>query len=238
MTRTPLFYVALYVHTIAGIAAILAPIVALLATHGGDRHRRAGWWFVQSVAVLFVTTAVMASIRYTLFLFVIGYVAWYAAHQAWLVAARPGDRVYLDSRLASRVQHDLAIALGLTLVAASLATPIWPEWRVTPGGLGLGVAFVYGSVLAAFGWAARVGRLRRLPVPTRHVLYVGLAAAATYSEFFADVTNQFLHASGVWISSWILPAIVVTWLVARRLGGPALRAHAAALVSPAGSAYQ
>jgi hypothetical protein len=228
VNRTPLFYAAMYVHTVFGLVAIIAPFIALRATYGGQRHRLAGWVYVQAVAGLFATTCVMASIRYTLFLFTIGYVAWYASHQAWIVGARRADRPYLASPLAQRVQHDIAVVLGLTLVAASVYNLLARTWPVTPRGLGLGVAFVYGTLLAFLGWINRTGAIAVLPRASRHLLLMGASLVPTYSEFFADVTNLFMTPSGVWISSWILPGLIGAWWVGRRMGLPAIRTLALA----------
>jgi hypothetical protein len=224
MTRTPAFYAILVVHTLFGLAAIVAPLVAYWTTPGSDRHRRAGWWFVQSVAGLFVTTCALAAIRYTYFLFVIGFVAWYAAHLAWLEVARPADRTYLASPLARHVQHDLAIVLGAVLAALSLATLVKRDLGIIPGGVGLGVQFVYGALLTLLGWAGRVEALAALSRAQRHLLYVGVATTATYSEFFADITNLFMTPTAVWLTSWIAPAAFVACLVARRIGLRDLRA--------------
>ncbi|WP_396624355.1 hypothetical protein [Luteitalea sp.] len=221
MTRTPFFWFLIYVHTGFGVAALAASVAAVRTRRGSAAHRRAGWWFVQAVAGLFVTTALMASIRYTFFLFVIGYAAWYASHQAWLPVAGRDERPYLAGALARLVQHDLAIALGVSLMLATLAMLVQRELPITPYGLGLGVAFVWGSVLAGLGGLARTGRLGRLPRRAHHAIHTSVAATATWSEFAADVTVHFVPPTAVWVIAWILPAVAAAWLLHRRVDLPA-----------------
>ena len=215
MTRTPFFWFLLYVHTAFGVAALVTSLWALRTPRGSVPHRRAGWWYAQSLAGLFVTTALMASIRYTLFLFVIGYAAWYTSHQAWLTVARRDEQPYLAGPLVGHVRHDLAMVLGVVQVAAALAMLFQRAYPITPWGLGLGVAFVWGSVLATLGWVERSGRAARLTRRQRHVLHIGVSVIATWSEFFADVTVHLMSATLVWIVAWILPALAGTWLIHR-----------------------
>jgi hypothetical protein len=226
MTRTPFFWALIYVHSAFGLVALWASIAAFRARRQTDAHRRLGWWFVQALAGIWVTTAMMASIRYTFFLFVIGYAAWYSAHQAWLCMAPRDHRTYLGGRLALTVQHDVAIVLGVLQVAAAVAMLFHKYYPITPGGLGLGVAFVWGSALATLGWAERSGRMARLRRRQRHVIHIMAAVALTWSEFIADVTVHFMRPTFVWVVAWIAPAVVAAIVVHRIVD---LRACALAL---------
>ncbi|BCS31744.1 hypothetical protein TBR22_A09480 [Luteitalea sp. TBR-22] len=221
MTRTPFFWFLIYVHTAFGAAVLGASIAAARARRGSAAHRRAGWWFVQAMAGLFVTTALMASIRYTFFLFVIGYAAWYASHQAWLGVAGREDRPYLAGPLATRVQHDLAVILGVALMASAVAMLVQRTWPITPYGLGLGVAFAWGGVLAGVGGLARAGRLDRLPRRSRHATLTTIAVTAAWSEFAADVTVHFVPATVVWLVAWVTPALLAAWRLHLRIDIPA-----------------
>jgi hypothetical protein len=213
--RTPFFWVVVYVHIAIGVIALIASIAAARARPGSPEHRRAGWWFVQAVAGLFVTTMLMASVRYTLFLFLIGYVAWYGAHQAWLTMARPGDRVYLASPLARAVQHDLAVVLGLVMIAAVIAMRYQDEYPFTLRGMGEYAGLLWGGGLAMLGAVARAGGLDRLPSRERHVVWMTFGLTATWAEFVADVTVHFMRPKNVWIVAWLVTPIVAAALLHR-----------------------
>ena len=60
----PLFFVALALHVIAGLSAVIAGIVATTARKGPGRHPSAGIVYFYAIAAVFVTATVMAALRW------------------------------------------------------------------------------------------------------------------------------------------------------------------------------
>jgi len=89
------FLAVLSVHVIAGLTAVTAGAIAALTRKGSSRHIRAGRWFYCAIAVVFITAAVLAIVRWRqdYHLLIIGTVAFAAATIGYLHRRyhRPGD---------------------------------------------------------------------------------------------------------------------------------------------------
>src|SRR2546430_13263871 len=82
----PLFLVALAVHVLAGLACIVAGILATTARKGPGRHPEAGTVYMWGIATVFLTASVMAIMRWRhdWHLFLIATVAFGLAGVGWL----------------------------------------------------------------------------------------------------------------------------------------------------------
>ena len=135
----PVFTLALLVHIAAGITAVVAGLVAMLARKGGGWHVGSGRVFLCGIVTLFATMAVMTVIRWpaTVHLAALGSLALIAAVLGWRNRRRgEGDGAHIAW-------------MGLAYVAMLTAfyvdngphLPLWerlPDWSFwfLPGAVG------------------------------------------------------------------------------------------------------
>lgn len=110
MGRPPFFFAVLAPHILAGIAAVIAGAVAMLAPKARGRHSRAGKVYYWSLGLLVASATVMAALRLTedAYLFCLGAGSFLGATLARWAVRRPG-RGYV------RI-HILGMGLSYTLL--------------------------------------------------------------------------------------------------------------------------
>jgi hypothetical protein len=80
-STAPVFLAFLAVHVVAGLIAVVTGAAAALTRKGSRRHIQAGRWYYRAISVVFVTAAILASMRWRqdYYLLIIGAAAFTAA---------------------------------------------------------------------------------------------------------------------------------------------------------------
>lgn len=193
-------------HVAAGVIALGAGAVALLATKGGRRHRRAGKGFVASMAVVVVTVFPLLALDFSgfrVFLALVAVFSGYLAFSGYRSVPRHGP-----AGRAGRLDWVAAIAV----LIASLALGGWGLARLADGqrfgvvlvvfgGIGLGFgamdarSFLAGS--RADGWM--VTHLQRM---------VGAVIATVSAVSAVNLTGVIGVAAWLWPTAVGVPLIV------------------------------
>jgi hypothetical protein len=196
----------LRVHVATGTVAVLAGLAAMVTAKGGRRHRRAGRWFVASMAVVVATSLLLLALSPTSFRVFLGLVAVFSGYLAFsgyraLSRAGPADGTAPVDR-----------AAAVAVVAASLGLGGWGLARLVDGAA-FGVAPVaFGGIGLAFGAAdLRAFRRggRRGPRRVTHLQRMVAAFVATVSAVSAVNLTGTLG-----VLAWLWPAAVFTPLIA------------------------
>jgi hypothetical protein len=94
-STAPMFLAFLAIHVLAGITAVASGAVAAITRKGGPRHVHAGRWYYRAITVVFITAAILATMRWRqdYYLLILGALAFTAAtigsqHRR---RRRPGD---------------------------------------------------------------------------------------------------------------------------------------------------
>ncbi len=180
----------LYVHILAGLVALVAGFVALLAAKGAPMHRRAGTGFGVAMLVMTASAVVMATfLRPPLVYVVAGTVTFYLVATGWLTVARP--RAPVRGLLAGLMLVGAAgggAALEMGLVAAQSprgsieGIPFHPL-------LMFGTVGLVGAALdARMLLAGSIGGRHRL---ARHLWRMGFALWVATASFFLGQADLF-----------------------------------------------
>jgi hypothetical protein len=92
-SRDPLFLGALALHVMAGLAAVVSGVLAMLAAKGRGRHANAGTVYFWCLAAIFTTAAVLSAMRWAedYHLYLLGALAFGSGLLGRLAAARHWD---------------------------------------------------------------------------------------------------------------------------------------------------
>ncbi len=197
--------VALGVHVLAGVVALVAGVIALATEKGGSRHVRSGRAYAQAMAVVVVTAVPLAVGSGNWFLFAIavfsGYLV-FAGYRA-LATKRPdgADPVDLGG-------HGTMIVAGAAMIA-------WGGWGTVAGTVDLAPVLV---VFGGIGFGLAVLELRRLRSPPedpmawfyRHLVFMGGGFIATVTA--AVTVNLTMVPS---LARWLGPTAVGLPLIVR-----------------------
>ena len=124
-----LFLSILAGHVIAGFAAVVTGLVAMLSAKGPGGHPSAGIWYYRSLVVVFCTMAVLSALRWShdYHLFTLGGLALAAAVVGRRAApSRPGGRVPV---------HVTGMGLSYILLLTAFYVdngPNLPLWKLLP----------------------------------------------------------------------------------------------------------
>ena len=126
---TPLFLAVLGGHVIAGLVAVIAGVVAMLAAKRAARHPRVGRVYLSALLMVAGTAAVLAALRWPrdVHLLVLGVCAAAAALVGWRVRRR--------HRAGWRVPHLVAMGSSYVLLLTAFYVdngPQLPLWRYLP----------------------------------------------------------------------------------------------------------
>jgi hypothetical protein len=98
-STAPIFLAFLAIHVLAGITAVASGAVAAITRKGGRRHVHAGRWYYRAITVVFITAAILATMRWLqdYYLLILGALAFTAAtagsqHRR---RRRPGDTTHI-----------------------------------------------------------------------------------------------------------------------------------------------
>lgn len=195
----------LWLHVAAGVVAIGSGLVAIATTKGGPRHRRAGRWFVQSMAVVVVTTLALLAAdpsAFRVFLALVAVFSGYLAFSGYRVLSRkhPTDAV-------GRVDY----AAAGTVIVACLALGGWGVRGVLAGDTFGVVMTVFGAIGLAFGVVDLRGFREndRIEWTTAHLQRMLGAYVATVSAVSAVNLTPALG-----IVAWLWPTVVGVPLIA------------------------
>jgi len=187
------------VHVIFGTLALAAAPAALLVRKGGTWHRRFGWAFGLTMAVVLFSAGFMWQAKGHVFLVPLGIISGYLAINGYRVTARRRRRP------ASRFQDRADIAAAVAVIAAGLGAAylaIWPSSSllrsIAPALLGIGaigISFGLNDVLGFFGSRMRAGWL---------LAHFAALIAAYISAVTAFLVINAHHAP--MLLRWILPS--------------------------------
>ncbi len=222
----------LWIHVVAGLVALLAGALALIATKGSPLHRRGGRVFALAMLVMTASAVVMAAyLRPNIGNVLAGSLTFYLVVTGVLAVARPVQDV--RAMLAGLMLVALVVgASGLLLGMRALAMPNGAIDEIPAFAY-----FMFGTVGSVAGLLdARlllVGRLQGKHRLARHLWRMGYAMWIATMSFFlgqADELPAAVRASGV----LTLPVLLVTltllyWVVRAFLARDALalNSHAA-----------
>ncbi len=152
---SPLFLTVLGLHVLAGLVAVVAGVVAMLATKRPGRHPRAGRTYVFALGVVAGSAVVLAVVRWPrdIHLLVLGLLA--------LAAAVTGRWVRRRRRSGWRVPHLAAMGGSYVLMLTAFYvdnSPRLPLWRALPA-----VVFWVLPALVGAPLIVRAARRHRLP---------------------------------------------------------------------------
>ncbi|MCB9687505.1 MAG: DUF2306 domain-containing protein [Alphaproteobacteria bacterium] len=198
-----MFEVARGLHIAAGAVALLAFLVPAVARKGGRLHRRVGWVYAGSMAVVAVTGATLCVLHLlrgdpvgpSLFLL---YVAWLSVTSLWtgLRALRTKAR-----RAPGGGPLDLAVPAVLALAGVAIAG--WGLWT------GAVVHVAFGALGAVLG-ASHLRYWRTAPSDGRHWYdaHSGNLIGAGIATFTAFAVVNAAHLGLPATFAWLLPTVV------------------------------
>jgi uncharacterized membrane protein len=201
------FKIALWVHILAGVVALLVFWVPMVTKKGGRLHRRAGWVYVVAAATIALTGLVNCARMLTddrpgndraaVFL---AYVGVFAA-----ASAQMGVRALRTKKRVAASRHPVDLAPPLLLVAGGLALAAF----------GLGAGKTLFVLFAALGITVGVTQLRfwlRAPATPRawffaHMGGMGTSCITTLTAFV--VVNARRMGLGTFdLVVWVAPVLV------------------------------
>src|SRR5687768_10547921 len=200
------------IHIAAGVLALLAGTVAVVARKGGPLHARAGTWFFGSMLVLGVTASILEPFRSPPGSPVGGMMVCYFVVTSW-VAARRRDGATGKFEIAA-----CAAALGMG------ALMIWGGLTGATTPAGPGPVFALGGLCLLAGLGDLNAVLRRKLGPaqriSRHLWRMCFAFFIATGSFFLgqqDVLPQAVRGSPILFVLAFAPfAIMAFWLVRLR----------------------
>lgn len=204
----------LFLHILAGTAALGAAGLALGSAKGGRLHRRAGGAFVAGMMVAGVSALVLAVANPSGFLFAVAVFTLFLVFSGWRAGRlRDGRARWPDH------------AAGAAMTAAGLGMLGWGLQGLGPGqGAQPAILIVFGAIgltLALADWRDwRAGPVTGKPRIVRHLsrMMAGTIAAVTA----AGVVNLgFLPDLVVWLGPTVLITPVIFWWAGRVLRAPA-----------------
>jgi hypothetical protein len=222
------------IHITAGLIAIVAALIALLATKGSPLHRRAGTAFTVAMLVMASSAVVMAGLlRPNLGNLIGGLSTIYFVSTAWLTVKRP----VADSRALLTGLMTLAAVLGVFALLVGIDGRTGRVDRVPAGAL-FGFSFLL-LLAAALDLSMLIrGRIEGAARLTRHLWRMGFATFIATGSFFLGQMKFFpapIRASGLpFVPVVFVIGMTGYWLVRtlrRRSRAPAASATLARLRS-------
>lgn len=128
-SASPLFLVVVAIHVVAGLAAVMTGIVAMLSAKGPGRHPSFGLWYYRSVVLTSITMAVLSTLRWAhdYHLFILG---------AFALTSVVIGRQAAPSGSKARIRlHVTAMGLSYVLLLTAFYVdngPNLPLWRQLP----------------------------------------------------------------------------------------------------------
>jgi len=192
--------VFLVTHIAGGFLALLAMIVAFVATKGSSYHRYAGKAYVAAMTVSLVMALVVSVRTGNVFLGLIAVFSAYFVYTGWRLGARRKPDVILSDRLAVGLLGLSGVGMILFgIYMASQREGLFPVLLVF-GAVAIGVALSDRRWLV--GWPTGKERL------TMHLGRMGGASIATLTA--PTVVNIRTEPEFI---AWFLPGMVVTPLI-------------------------
>jgi len=191
--------VVLWGHIITGAIAVLAGVGALVTKKGGLWHRRAGKLFVAMMAVVVVSTFVLAVLEPTSFRILLSLVAIFSGYFAF-----SGYRV-LSRKRPDAGPGQLDWVAAASVLVACLALAVWGlSWYLDSRTFGI-VMVVFGGIGVGFGGLDLNGFHRgdQSPWLVTHLQRMLAAFIATVSAVSAVNLTPMLG-----ILAWLWPTIV------------------------------
>lgn len=199
------------IHISAGLLALLAGAMALLARKGGELHRRAGLVFVAAMLCMSASGALLALLKPEWLSLSAGLLTFYLVATGWLTVLRP----VAQSRTLLRGLMGFGLLTGVFAWIAGLALL---------GGRSRGTAvgcFIFGGIAllcAAADWRLlRRGVIEAGPRLVRHLGRLGFALFVANASFFLGQAKLFppgLRRSGL-LSVPVFAVVLLTlyWLL-------------------------
>jgi len=210
MFTHPLAQVALRVHVLTGILALVAGFGAMLCTKGSTRHRRFGKLYVWLMAIVAVTSGALAASIASAFLLSLTLFIFYLAlsgYSAILQGATKRSR-------AARPLEWCATALGLTS-GASLLLLAWRS-SVMERTDQAAIALVFGSIATGLGlWDGHQLLSRRRRANLWWLAHMGKMLGSYVSAVTAVVVIQ--AQSIPWRTRYLAPTaigipVIIVWM--------------------------
>lgn len=217
-------------HVSAGLLALVAGPVAMQASKGGTRHRRAGRAFFYAMVVIFVTALALSAWRFHFFLVGLAFLSFYSAFSGLraLRLKRPGrDRPTRLDWGAALLQSGVGVAFLVRGLGGPLRRLLQGE---PPPQLAYLVLFF--GLFIVWGGVEDLQRFHRPPTEPmswwyHHVNRMGGAYIAATTAFAVQTVAPWMPGSLQWLV-WVAPALLGSLLITRVLRRDRRRFAAAA----------
>ncbi|KPQ06782.1 MAG: putative membrane protein (DUF2306) [Rhodobacteraceae bacterium HLUCCA12] len=206
--------ILLFLHILAGVAALAAAGVAIASTKGGRMHRRSGNAYALAMLITGTTALVLAIIHPDAFLFAVGLFSLFLVFTGWRAAmVRDGRPRWPDH------------AAGAVMALAGLGMLGWGLVGILGGATSQAViVLAFGSIgltMALADWRDWT----RAPITgkARIARHLGRMLGGTIATITAAgvVNLGFLPDLLVWLGPTVLITPVIVWWTARVMrGGP------------------
>jgi uncharacterized membrane protein len=152
----PVFLAAVLVHIVAGLTCVVCGIVAMVSRKGGHAHIAFGRVYVVGIAVVFVSMAVLAVIRWPLdnHLAILGLIAFIATLYGFINRRRHGEDRW----------HILAMGASYVVLLTAFYVdngPFLPLWNLLPAWMLWVIPSLVGAPIIIRAMGRRSSRARR-----------------------------------------------------------------------------
>lgn len=205
-----LFLTALHVG--AGLLCLLLGPVAITAVKGGQRHRRAGLFYIRLMLVMAVTAFLLLTVRFNAFFFVLAVFSFYLAFSGYRVVRRKRPDRDQSAKSLDWTAALLAMLIGVVSIYLHLQGRLVGDTAFIVSMLG-GTVAIASYDLARFQWPVSSSNpqqrhtwlFEHLSKMIGSYIAVMSAFSATVLGFIPEPTRQFWPvAVGLPIMIWVI----------------------------------
>ena len=207
-----IFTVAIIIHVIAGIGALIFGALAIILKKNTPKHKPVGRWYFYCMTTIFVTGVFLSVCKGLLFLFFIAIFTYYSTIIAY--RALRLKNLHADQKPAMIDWIVEAIA-GITFIGLILFAI---NYYIKNESINALIPFVFGT-MGLWGVIKNVKRLRRKPKETMYwlKLHIGNMLGSYIGAITAFVVNQAEHIPLPPIVLWLGPAAILVPIIAMEL---------------------
>ena len=201
--------VLVVIHVSFGALALLSGLVAMLSGKGNARHRLAGQIYVASMAGVFVTASIVASIRFNPFLLLVGVFSFSATVSGYRVVFHKRPDPSRPAAMLDRILLGVSMLCSLVMIAFGV-------YLVLRGSAMGWVSIVFAAVLLS--GSTRLWRHHRWQMVDAkrwmrlHVLDMGTSYIAAVTALLVNNARWFPLPGAV---LWLLPTLIGAPLLIR-----------------------
>jgi uncharacterized membrane protein len=204
-----------WVHIVAGIVALVIAPLAMMTRKGGDAHRRWGWIYYWSMAIIFVTTLLMLLYRPNIFLLAVAVLSFYSAFAA--------QRVVRMKRPVTQPAQALDYVAAGSAVVMGIAVTIWGVSLLLNPANPYGTFAILGLVFGFFTTKSGIDDLRRFrnPPTDKHFWWF-YHMNSMLGSYIGAITAFMVQTVSRWMYSvdMLAPFAWLVWLLPLVIGFP------------------